>query len=249
MRKVFWKELRPVAQERWVSLRGRQFIREDMKQQQTNKHSNLHREDQHITVEELWKGWKTSEVHNWTTEDTVQWLKESVELPQYERSFRDFRINGNTLPRLAANEPSFMSGQLKILDQRHKQKLNLKALDAVLFGPPLLIGVGGCWFAYIQNKSSRVHMGQMMKDLESLQSAEQSLMDLQGRLEKAQEENRTVAVEKQNLEQKMRDEISGAKKESYRLRELRQGAECELSRLKYAEEELVQVGTMLSVII
>lgn len=29
-----------------------------------------------------------------------------------------------------------MSLQLKILDQRHKQKLNLKALDAVLFGPP-----------------------------------------------------------------------------------------------------------------
>lgn len=38
-----------------------QFIIEDMKQQQTNKHSNLHREDQHITIEELWKGWKTSE--------------------------------------------------------------------------------------------------------------------------------------------------------------------------------------------
>lgn len=32
-----------------------------MKQQQTNKHSNLHREDQHITVEELWRSWKTSE--------------------------------------------------------------------------------------------------------------------------------------------------------------------------------------------
>lgn len=38
-----------------------QFIIEDMKQQQTNKHSKLHREDQHITVEELWRGWKTSE--------------------------------------------------------------------------------------------------------------------------------------------------------------------------------------------
>lgn len=50
-----------------------------------------------------------------------------------------------------------------------------------------------------------------------------------------------MAVEKQNLEQKMRDEISGAKKEAHRLRELREGAECELSRLKYAEEELVQV--------
>uniref|UniRef100_G3Q6J9 Stromal interaction molecule 2 n=1 Tax=Gasterosteus aculeatus aculeatus TaxID=481459 RepID=G3Q6J9_GASAC len=238
-----------------------EFIIEDMKQQQTNKHSNLHREDQHITVEELWKGWKASEVHNWTVEDSVQWLKESVELPQYEKNFRDFRVTGNTLPRMAANEPSFMSMQLKILDQRHKQKLNLKALDAVLFGPPLraqhnwmkdfilmvsiVIGVGGCWFAYVQNKSSKVHMSQMMRDLESLQNAEQSLLDLQSRLEKAQEENRTVAVEKQNLEQKMRDEINGAKTEAQRLRELREGAECELSRLKYAEEELVQVRKAL----
>ncbi|XP_032355132.1 stromal interaction molecule 2 isoform X2 [Etheostoma spectabile] len=238
-----------------------EFIIEDMKQQQTNKHSNLHREDQHITVEELWKGWKTSEVHNWTVDHTVQWLKESVELPQYEQHFRDFRVTGNTLPRIAANEPSFMSMQLKILDQRHKQKLNLKALDAVLFGPPLrpqhnlmkdfvlmvsiVIGVGGCWFAYVQNKCSKVHISQMMKDLESLQNAEQSLLDLQSRLEKAQEENRTVAVEKQNLEQKMRDEITGAKTEAHRLRELREGAECELSRLKYAEEELVQVRKAL----
>lgn len=127
-----------------------------------------------------------------------------------------------------------MSMQLKISDQRHKQKLNLKALDAVLFGPPLresarcsprfpmwtfltnpsqhlspadlpagpqhnwmkdfvlmisiVIGVGGCWFAYVQNKSSKVHISQMMKDLESLQHAEQSLMDLQSRCvqEKAQ---------------------------------------------------------------
>uniref|UniRef100_A0A3P8S590 Stromal interaction molecule 2 n=1 Tax=Amphiprion percula TaxID=161767 RepID=A0A3P8S590_AMPPE len=232
-----------------------EFIIEDMKQQQTNKHSNLHREDQHITVEELWKGWKTCEVHNWTTDDTVQWLKESVELPQYEKNFREFRITGNTLPRLVQLSSNNLC--LKILDQRHKQKLNLKALDAVLFGPQhnwmkdfilmvsIVIGVGGCWFAYVQNKSSKVHISQMMKDLESLQHAEQSLLDLQSRLEKAQEENRTVAVEKQNLEQKMRDEITGAKKEAHRLRELREGAECELSRLKYAEEELVQVRKAL----
>lgn len=62
------------------------------------------------------------------------------------------------------------------------------------------------------------------------------------RLEKAQEENRNVAVEKQNLERKMMDEINDAKREAHRLRELREGAECELSRLKYAEEELVQVS-------
>lgn len=38
--------------------------------------------------------------------------------------------------RIAANEPSFLSSQLKVLDQRDKQKLNIKALDVVLFGPP-----------------------------------------------------------------------------------------------------------------
>lgn len=52
-----------------------------------------------------------------------------------------------------------------------------------------------------------------------------------------------MAVEKENLEQKMRDEITEAKTEAHRLRDLRQGAECELSRLKYAEEELVQANT------
>lgn len=45
----------------------------------------------------------------------------------------------------------------------------------------IVIGVGGCWFAYVQNKSSKVHISQMMKDLDSLQHAEQSLLDLQSR--------------------------------------------------------------------
>ncbi|MED6280748.1 Stromal interaction molecule 2 [Characodon lateralis] len=234
-----------------------EFIIEDMKQQQTHKHSKLHREDQHITVEELWRGWKSSEVHNWTLDDVLRWLKDFVELPQYERNFKDFKVNGNTLPRIAANEPSFLSGQLKVLDQRDKQKLSIKALDVVLFGPPtrpphnymkdlllivsVVMGVGGCWFAQAQNKASKVHVAKMMKDLESLQRAEQSLMDLQEQLEQAQEEKRNVAVEKQYLEEKMRDEIIGAQEEAYRLHELRQGAVSELSRLRYAEEELEQV--------
>ncbi len=63
------------------------------------------------------------------------------------------------------------------------------------------------------------------------------------RLERAQEEKRNVAEEKQNLEEKMRDEIMGAQVEAHRLHELRQGAVSELSRLRYAEEELEQVDT------
>lgn len=39
----------------------------------------------------------------------------------------------------------------------------------------------------------------------------------------------------------MRDEIIGAQEEAHRLHELRQGAVTELSRLRYAEEELEQV--------
>lgn len=239
-----------------------EFIREDMKYKDaTNKHSHLHREDKHITVEDLWKRWKTSEVHNWTLEDTLQWLIEFVELPQYEKNFRDNNVKGTTLPRIAVHEPSFMISQLKISDRSHRQKLQLKALDVVLFGPltrpphnwmkdfiltvSIVIGVGGCWFAYTQNKTSKEHVAKMMKDLESLQTAEQSLMDLQERLEKAQEENRNVAVEKQNLERKMMDEINYAKEEACRLRELREGAECELSRRQYAEQELEQVRMAL----
>uniref|UniRef100_A0A8C4YKN2 Stromal interaction molecule 2 n=2 Tax=Gopherus evgoodei TaxID=1825980 RepID=A0A8C4YKN2_9SAUR len=239
-----------------------EFIREDMKYKDaSNKHSHLHREDKHITIEDLWKRWKTSEVHNWTQEETLQWLVEFVELPQYEKNFKDSSVKGTTLPRIAVNEPAFMISHLKIIERSHRQKLQLKALDVVLFGPlarpshnwmkdfvlaiSIVIGFGGYWFAHTQNKTSREHITKMMKDLESLQTAEQSLLDVQERLEKAQEENRNVAVEKQNLERKMMDEINDAKREAYRLRELREGAECELSRLKYAEEELVQVRMAL----
>ncbi|XP_075424293.1 stromal interaction molecule 2 isoform X1 [Ascaphus truei] len=239
-----------------------EFLREDMKYKDaSHKHNHLHREDKHITVEDLWKSWKTSEVHNWNEEETLQWLLEFVELPQYEKSFRENAVKGTTLPRIAINEPAFMIVQLKIIDRSHRQKLQLKALDVVLFGPltrpphnwvkdfvltiSIVIGVGGCWFAYTQNKTSKEHITQMMKDLEGLHKAELSLLELQERLDKAQEENRTVAVEKQNLERKLMDEISDAKREAQRLRELREGAECELSRLKYAEEELVQVRMAL----
>lgn len=65
------------------------------------------------------------------------------------------------------------------------------------------------------------------------------------RLQKAQEEHRSVEVEKVHLEKKLQDEISIAKQEAHRLRELREGTENELSRQKYAEQELEQVRAHL----
>ncbi|KAG5269486.1 hypothetical protein AALO_G00202590 [Alosa alosa] len=109
----------------------------------------------------------------------------------------------------------------------------------------IVIGMGGCWFAFIQNRYSKDHMKKMMKDLEGLQRAEQSLHDLQQKLQIAQEEHHTVEVEKVTLEQKLRDEINSAKQEAQRLRELREGTVSELTRQKYAEEELEQVRMAL----
>ncbi|XP_040901802.1 stromal interaction molecule 1a isoform X2 [Toxotes jaculatrix] len=238
------------------------FLREDLNYHDPKaKHNSFHGDDQFISVEDLWNAWKGSEVYNWTVDEVVEWLITYVELPQYVDAFRRMNFNGSVMPRLAVKNTTLTLSILKILDRSHVQKLQLKSLDTVLFGAPLMnrhnhlkdfmlvvsivIGMGGCWFAYIQNRYSKDHMKKMMKDLEGLQRAEQSLHDLQQKLQIAQEEHRTVEVEKVNLEQKLRDEINAAKQEAQRLRELREGTENELSRQKYAEEELEQVRMAL----
>ena len=45
----------------------------------------------------------------------------------------------------------------------------------------LIIATGGCWFAYIQHKYSQSHVKKMMKDLDNLQKAEDSLSELQNK--------------------------------------------------------------------
>lgn len=164
-----------------------------MKQHHTNKHSNLHREDQHITVEELWRCWKSSEgvsismcvtenrflgyfwqvftefwiflfkisqstagLRTWCSAGSANLLschnmrRILKNLKLMETHFPGETVSGiavmwvekprhvivTSVCRIAANEPSFLSFHLHIQDQRDKQKLNIKALDAVLFGPP-----------------------------------------------------------------------------------------------------------------
>ncbi|XP_051533735.1 stromal interaction molecule 1-like isoform X1 [Myxocyprinus asiaticus] len=239
-----------------------EFLREDLKYHDPKaKHNNFHKIDLLITVEDMWNSWKASEVYNWTVEEAELWLISCVDLPQYADSFRKNGISGKALPRLAVKNTTLLLTVLKILDRSHAKKLHLKALDTVLFGPPLMsrhshlkdlmlvvsivIGVGGCWFAYMQKRNSKDHMGKMIKDLEGLQRAEQSLLDLQQKLQIAQEEHRTVEFEKVNLEHVLRNEINAAKQEAQRLKELREGTVNELSRQKYAEEELEQVRMAL----
>ncbi|XP_065143281.1 stromal interaction molecule 1b isoform X1 [Paramisgurnus dabryanus] len=237
------------------------FLREDLKYQDPKgKHKSFHRADLLVTVEDMWNSWKASEVYNWTVEKAEEWLINVVELPQYVDSFRKNGIIGRALPRLAIKNATLLFAVLKIPDRSHAQKLQLKALDLVICGPPvnkhshlkdlmlvvsIVIAIGGCWFAYIQNKNSREHMSKMIKDLEGLQRAEESLLDLQQKLQIEQEKQQTVKVEEVKLKQKLQDEIDTAKHEAQRLQELRKGTENELSQQKYAEEELEQVRMAL----
>lgn len=225
-----------------------------------DRHTTFHGDDNFISVDDLWTAWKNSEVYNWTVEETVVWLVNSVELAQYAETFQNNAVDGPVLPRIAANNGHFLSTILGIKDSVHKHKIILKATDVVLFGAPkpkhnyikdtalvlsLVIAIGGCWFAYVQHKFSQSHMKQMMKDMESLQKAEMSLSEVQQKLEVAHKNHKSVIEEKQSLEAKMKDEILAAKAEAVKLSEARENTDTELSRLRLAENELKQVRLAL----
>uniref|UniRef100_A0A8C6SWJ3 Stromal interaction molecule 1b n=1 Tax=Neogobius melanostomus TaxID=47308 RepID=A0A8C6SWJ3_9GOBI len=238
-----------------------EFLREDMKfSDSKTKRRNFHRVDLHISIEDMWTTWKYSEVYKWSLVQVEQWLSDSVELPQYSASFRKLQLNGTALPRLAVKNSTLTGSMLKISERSHAQKLQLKALDTVLFGPPpgrdtrwkdlilvlsVILALVGCWFAYTQTRKSRDDLGRLVKDLEGLQRAEQSLMDLQDKLQKAQEEQRCVQVEKVQVEKQLRSEIEVAKSEAQRLRELREQTGNETNCQRYVEEELQQMRTAL----
>ncbi|XP_047199494.1 stromal interaction molecule 1-like isoform X3 [Hippoglossus stenolepis] len=238
-----------------------EFLREDLKYHDRKaKHRSFHGADLHISIEDMWSAWQSSPVYNWTVQQVEDWLLISVELPQYTETFRRHQLDGKSLPRLAVKNTTLTVLVLKISDRIHSQKLQLKALDIVLFGPPpgrqswwkdLVLGVSvlmalcGCCFAYVQTRRSRDDLETLAKDLEGLQRAELSLLELQDKLQQAQEEQRCVQVEKVKVEEELRNKICSAKQEAQRLRELREGTENERSRQKYAEEELEQVRVAL----
>ncbi|XP_077866907.1 stromal interaction molecule 1-like [Saccoglossus kowalevskii] len=238
-----------------------EFLRDELQYEDDfDRQTTFHGDDNFISVDDLWLAWKNSEVYNWTVEDTIVWLVNSVDLPQYTDTFQNNAVDGPMLPRIAVNNGHFLSTILGIKDSVNKHKIILKAMDVVLFGAPklkhnyvkdtilvlsLLIAVGGCWFAYVQHKFSQRHMKQMMKDMESLQTAEQSLCELQEKLQLAHQQKKTVIEEKHSLEAKMKDEILAVKAEAEKLSEAKDDTDGELSRLRLAEQELQQVRCAL----
>lgn len=173
--------------------------------------------DRSISVDELWQAWKSSNVYNWTIDETVYWLVNYVELPEFSEIFINSAINGSLLPRLATD--SHFINRLGISDPSAKKKISIKAMDVVLFGPPklgspskvrdfivslvTLIAVSACVVFYKRNIASQKALLAMQENLESLQRAEDQMQELQQELEKAQKAQEAVVTEKKNLEHQL----------------------------------------------
>ncbi|XP_018579968.1 stromal interaction molecule homolog isoform X2 [Anoplophora glabripennis] len=235
------------------------FLKEELKYDSgyEKRQKNFHRnDDMHISVKELWEAWLRSEVHNWTVEQTTDWLTTCVELPQYAPHFINYKVTGANLPRLAVNNANYLA-VLGIKDPIHKQKIALKAMDVVLFGPPkdvphwkdltliflTIVGGLGVWYAFQQNKKFKNHLNRMNKDMDSLQNAEKALENLQKELEEAKQVKESVITEKQNLEKKLQDsktELSSLPSSYSDLEVSQLKAEIEMLRteLQLAEGEL-----------
>ncbi|XP_063704089.1 stromal interaction molecule homolog isoform X2 [Culicoides brevitarsis] len=234
------------------------FLREELKYESgyEKRHKAFHHNDDlHISVKELWEAWLRSEVHNWTVDQTTEWLAQSVQLPQYVRIFRQHKVTGRVLPLLAVNNMHYVSTVLGIKDPIHKQKIALKAMDAVLFGPPretgtrwkdlllvalLLTAIIGSWYAYQQNKNAKFHMRRMAKDMEGLHSAEVALQEMQKELERARVEQENVGKEKLDLERRLKEAPSLKSSDSdLEVQALKQEIEILRNELSRAEGELV----------
>ncbi|XP_019874200.2 stromal interaction molecule homolog isoform X2 [Aethina tumida] len=232
------------------------FLREELKYDSgyEKRQKVFHKNDMHISVKELWEAWLKSDVHNWTIQQTTEWLTQSVELPQYVPNFIQHKVTGANLPRLAANNAHYLS-LIGIKDPIHKQKISLKAMDVVLFGPPkdstphwkdltliflTIVGGLGVYYAFQQNKRFRHHLARMNRDMDSLQNAEKALENLQKELEVAKQAQESVITEKLDLEKKLQADSLTLSTSNSDLEVSQLKAEIEMLRteLQIAEGEL-----------
>ncbi len=174
------------------------FIRADLKRANSDAdEKRFHKRDEEITVNDLWTTWRASEVHNWTAAQVSAWVAHGVELPRYADAFLEKGVNGSDLPKVAANS-LFLKESLGIVNGIHRSKIALKAMDVVLFGAPrdkdsffkdailttlLVVAVSGLAYAYRVNRRSQEHLRKMMSDMDALSKAEQTLVELQEKLQ------------------------------------------------------------------
>ncbi|VDO27285.1 unnamed protein product, partial [Brugia timori] len=174
------------------------FLKEDMQlgglDRAKRERAFHHNHDELITVDDLWEAWFACEERSWTTTDMVNWLENTVRLPQYASVFIGMEIDGRALPRMAVANSTYLLTDLGIKNSVHKQKLRLKALDVVLFGFSdgntsrlkdialsilVIVLVTVLFVLKMQRTRSHMQMEQLAAKLSQLKSMQSNFEDIQ----------------------------------------------------------------------
>ena len=160
-------------------------------------------------------------VFNWTTDDVIFWLKYHVHLPQYAEAFRRHKITGRLLPKVATNSGQILQTVLLIADSQHRQKIQLRAMDAILFGPPrtsgywkdvimalsILLCVSGMVYAVRQRCIAQSRIDSFLEDF---RAKEEELKKLR---EKLEHQERVMAESVDTGKEEEEEEGEGEEKE------------------------------------
>nr|VZI36003.1 unnamed protein product [Spirometra erinaceieuropaei] len=178
-----------------------QFLKDKLSSPVDPRHQkDLSQNDGIISLFDLWVAWQRNPAHNWTVQDTIRWLGESVELPQYDQVFLLHNVDGETLPRLVMRNQTYLNDHLGVKNQFHRRKLVLKTMDLILFGPPkklsasykelsvitaCAVGVFLLSFFCLNYHYTRKIRGRNTQAADGLYAAEQTLRELQQKLKEA----------------------------------------------------------------
>ena len=110
------------------------YMKTQLKVEESRESSYFHNNDDHISVDDLWKRWLESPAYTWTVDDVIKWLDNTVRLPQYAHIFRKKLVDGKNMPQLAADKSKYLKDELKIDNVLDRKKITLHASSLILFG-------------------------------------------------------------------------------------------------------------------
>lgn len=97
--------------------------------------------DGRVSATEFLDSWRHSEVYKWMPEDVVKWLKtpdlklRSSAVEELSKMVLKHNISGRCFPLISSSDE--LLKQIGIRQHLVRRKLMLKAMDAILFGPPI----------------------------------------------------------------------------------------------------------------
>ncbi|KAF3705488.1 Stromal interaction molecule 1 Precursor [Channa argus] len=215
-----------------------EFLREDLKYHDPKaKHSSFHRADLQISVEDMWNTWKNSKGRGGLA------VKPGASSVQGGLQKTSAGRKGLTQAGSEEHHP-YSDGAEDFGPESHSETAAQSPGSCAVWTSTRPELVEGLDSGFVHPNGSGRLLVRLRPDQE-VQRRPGKVGEGPRGLQKAQEEQRCVQVEKVKVEEKLRNEINSAKLEAQRLQELRQGTENDRSSQKYAEEELEQVRMAL----